>query len=313
MLQGYGWDYSDIYGYFGAAAVCSKILRLEESKILNAMGIAYLQSSGTMCQIFQGYDTKAMGSGFAAMGGVISALMAQKGMTGSNEPIDGKWGIYDLYMRGKYNSKYLIGELGKYFMVEDDSIKPYPCCRSCHASIDATRALVKEDNIKPWDVESVNTYVGPYTFKISKPVQIKQNPPNSVAAQFSIPWSLANVIIHHKLELDHFAENNLRNQDVLKLAHRVIVKLDPQLSKVGEREPAVVEIKTKEGIVYSKRIDYTLGSPKNPLSKEELIEKFRSCAGFTAKPVSKENLLQVIQMINSLENITDVCQIIRLL
>jgi 2-methylcitrate dehydratase PrpD len=93
MLEGYGWDYSAMYGYFGAAATSSKILEFDEDNLLNALGIAYYQSSGMRSSATKGYTTKAMGSGFAARGGVISALMAEKGITGTKEPLEGKWGI----------------------------------------------------------------------------------------------------------------------------------------------------------------------------------------------------------------------------
>lgn len=317
MLEGYGWDYSAIYGYFGAAAIGAKIVGLDEDKLLNAMGIAYHQSSGTMCQLAHGYNTKAMGSGFATSGGVVSALMAERGLTGSNESLAGKWGIYDLYLRGDYISEYLTGKLGGYFMVEDDGIKPYPCCRSIHASNDATLALVKENDIKPQDVENVTVYVGSNThITVCQPLEIKQNPPNSVAAQFSLPWSLANAIIYRKLKIEHFSDENLKNQEAYQLAHKVVMQLDPQLTRRGERgerEPAVVEIRTREGMVYSKRVDYPLGSPENPLSMEGIVEKFRNCASYAVKPIPEGKLEQTVQMVEGLEDVADVGQLIRLL
>jgi len=313
MLVGYGWDYSCIYGYFGAATTSSKILRLGEDKLLNAIGIAYHQSSGTMCQLAQGYTTKAMGSGFAARGGVVSALMAEKGLTGSNESLAGKWGIYNLFHRGDYIAEPLTGGLGKTFMVEDDSFKPYPCCRCIHPFIDATLALVKENDIKPKDVKRVIAYAGRGTYiTAGEPLALKQNPPTSVAAQFSLPWALANAITYHKVEIKHFTEQALKSQDIHQLARQVVTQLDPQLTRTGI-EPAVVEIEMKRGETYSKHVEHALGSPENPLNMEGIVDKFRNCASYAVSPIPEGNLDETVQMVEILENVTDVGQIIRLL
>jgi len=312
MLEGYGWDYSAVYGYFGAAAATAKILGLGENKILNAMGIAYHQSAGNHSQI-QSHTTKALGSGFAARGGVTSTLMAEKGLTGSSEPLGEKQGIYDLYLRGNYVSKYLTSKLGKYFMVEDDSFKPYPCCRLIHPFIDASLALVEENNIKPQDVDRVIAYAGHATYStIGEPLELKQNPPDSVTAQFSIPWALASAIAYRKLGIKHFTEEALRNKKIHRLASKIVVQLDSQLTR-ADIEPAIVEVRIKEGRNYSKRVDYALGSPKNPLSIEDIMEKFQNCASYAAKPIAKERLDQVVQMVEGLENVADVGQIIALL
>jgi len=92
------------------------------------------------------------------------------------------------------------------------------------------------------------------------------------------------------------------------------MRIDPELTRPGERgerEPAVVEIRTKRGRVYSKRVDHALGSPKNPLSMDKVIEKFQTCAGYAAKSIPKERLDQTAQMVEGLEDVTSVEQIIR--
>ncbi len=314
MMGGYGWDFSAIYGYFGATAVNAKILGLEESKILNAMGIAYHQSAGTMCQlVLKGYTTKAMGSGFAARGGLVSALMAERGLTGSNEPMDGEWGIFNLYQRGEYIPERLTGDLGKYFMVEDDSFKPYPCCRLNHPFIDAALALVMENDIKAEDVEKVVTQIGPHTYPcLCVPEEIKRKPHNSTASQFSLPWALANAIAYRKVEIGHFTDEAIRNEKILQLAHKVEMHEDKTLAR-REVEPGITEIITKKGKTYSKRVDHPLGSPQNPLSMKGLTMKFRNCASYAAKVIPGEKLDKAVQMVEGLEDVVDVGQIIRLL
>jgi 2-methylcitrate dehydratase PrpD len=313
MLEGYGWDYSAMYGYFGAAATSSKILGFGEDELLNALGIAYYQSSGMRSSATTGYTTKAMGSGFAARGGVISALMAEKGITGTKEPLEGKWGVYNLFHRGDYIPQKLTGGLGETFMVEDDSFKPYPCCRCIHPFIDATVALVKENDLKPLDVEEVIAYAGHASyFVVAEPLEFKQSPPTSVASQFSLPWALANAINYRKVEIKHFTDEAVKSKDIKQLAKKIVPRLDPKLSREGI-EPAIVEIKMKGGETYSKRVEHALGHPENPLGMEGIAEKFRTCATYAARPISEGNLAEAVGMVEDLENVADVGQIPRLL
>ena len=133
-----------------------------------------------------------------------------------------------------------------------------------------------------------------------------------MAAQFSIPWALASAIAYRKLEIKHFTEGSVKNKRIHLLANKILTQLDPRLTQ-AKIEPAIVEIRMKGGKSYSKRVDYALGSPENPLSIEGIVEKFRNCASYVAKPIAKERLDQVVQMVEGLENVADVGQIIALL
>jgi 2-methylcitrate dehydratase PrpD len=74
-----------------------------------------------------------------------------------------------------------------------------------------------------------------------------------------------------------------------------------------------VEIRTKDGKVYSKRTDFPYGHPKNPLAYEDIVNKFRDCLSYAAKPVARDNVEKVIDMVRKLEDVEDVGQIINLL
>ena len=74
-----------------------------------------------------------------------------------------------------------------------------------------------------------------------------------------------------------------------------------------------MEIKTTNGKVYSRRVDIAPGSPEDPMSFDDIVKKFRYCCSFANKPVSGENQEKVVQMIEHLEDVTDVSQIANLL
>ena len=69
----------------------------------------------------------------------------------------------------------------------------------------------------------------------------------------------------------------------------------------------------KNGKRYSKRVDFSLGNPRNPMTMEDIIKKFKDCASYSAKPLSQQNIERVIEMVGKLEEVDDVSQIISLL
>jgi 2-methylcitrate dehydratase PrpD len=132
-IHQYGWHLTTLFGYMMAAGVAARLLCLDESGITNAIGIGYHQSSGNGQCVKDGALTKRMGPGMAVRGGIASALMAKRGITGARNCLEGAAGMYHVYHGHSYSREKLIGELGTRFERER-SIKPYPCCRGVHPS-----------------------------------------------------------------------------------------------------------------------------------------------------------------------------------
>jgi 2-methylcitrate dehydratase PrpD len=311
-----GWDPS-IHNFFGAAASASKLLNLDEEKLTHALGIALEQiSSGTTWSGFStGATTKGMVGGFEAKAGIIAALLAERGFTSGKSVLEGQGSYYSIFWRNNYSPELLTLDLGKDFRSEGNGQKPYPCCLGNHATIDATLAMVKEHDIKPDDVVEVTARVGPMAFTgCSTPLEEKQRPRNSIQSQFSIPWAVANAILYRKVGLSSFTEKVLQNKTLVDLACKVHPHLTPEFgASSGVVEPVIVEIRIKGGQTYAKRVDYPLGSLKNPLSLADVAEKFTDCCNYSVKPIPQENRDEVVRMVANLEDVTDVSQIVSLL
>ena len=153
-----GWHLTTLFGFLGVAGVAARILGLNEEGIVNAMGIAYHQSCGNGQTVKDGALTKRLGPGFAVKGGITSALLAEKGITGAHNALEGQWGLYNLYIRGDYGPDILREDLGKRFEGMNVAIKPYPCCRGIHPAIDAALALKNENNIQKEDIKEIKIF-----------------------------------------------------------------------------------------------------------------------------------------------------------
>ena len=316
-----GWD-SDIANFFGAAATASKLLGLDEEKVINAQGIAYLELSAAGESAAEGPSIKGLSGGLAAEAGVRAALLASKGLNTAPEFLEGSrrmhgGGYYNTIHRGFYTPQLLTIGLGTVFEGSTMSIKPYPSCRGMHAATDATLVLVREHDIRPEDVVKVTAKVGEVSYALCQPLEKGRGPRNAIASQFSLPWGVANAILYRKVGIDSFTEEALQDTKLIDMAHKVVCEVVAEFCTVhitGDIvEPAIIEIEMQRGEVYSKRVDVPYGNPKNPMSFDDLVDKFRECCTHAVKPISRENQDKVVTMVERLEDVTDVSQIVNLL
>jgi len=308
---GHDWVYSSTMAYFGATVTAGKILGLNENELHHAMGIAYSQCGGNLQCIKDGSLVKRMQPAFAARAAIISSILAQKGITGATDIFEGQFGFFPSYHRGKYAREVAVKELGKVFEGVNSSIKLYPCCRYTHGSIDATLNIVQENDIKPDNVVEVVAHVTQDAYNIvGKPFELRESP--QVDAQFSIPYTTSVAIAKRNVFIDDFFEEKIKGDtQVLQLAQKVRVVVDQEPIGKG-LTPSVVDIKTKDGKVYSKRVEILRGDPRKPVSVEEIAQKFRRCAAFSAKPISKENIEEMIRTVSNLEAVAEVSSIVSL-
>src|SRR3546814_685117 len=126
-------------GFYGAALVAARLLSLSESQTRHALGIAHARMAGNQQGYLAGASTIRLMQGVAVEGGVLSALMAEQGLTGSTDILDGRFGYYDLAHRGNYERSDLVEGLGNtHWRSLEPSIKPpYPCCKYTHGPIEA--------------------------------------------------------------------------------------------------------------------------------------------------------------------------------
>ena len=97
------------------------------------------------------------------------------------------------------------------------------------------------------------------------------------------------------------------------MTKRVVPQVDSELGLQKASEEAIVDIKTGDGKVYSERVPFALGSPQNPMSFQDIADKFKACCTFSAKPVPSKNIDSIIEIVDKLETTADACQVIHLL
>jgi 2-methylcitrate dehydratase PrpD len=314
-----GWHPTATLGIFGATVASSKILGLNEKKMANGLGIAYSQSSGNRQGRLEGTLTKRLQVALAAKTGVLCSLFAQRGLTGPKEILEGDWGMFRLYTtppspghQGKILES-LMRDLGKTFLGDELSIKPYPSCKATHTSIYGVLNLLKEERIRPEEIDGVDIFVSEGCYQTAgRPFEIRTDP--QVDGQFSIPYTVATAILTGGVSLEDFTESAFKDHRRLAMAKKVKVSIDPDL-----REPSTKVVNLESRIVIrakgresSFRSRICKGHPESPMSREEIFSKFESCLRF-GDPLLSERAREAFNKILNLERVEDVCTITGLL
>ncbi len=310
----YGWHLTTLYGYMTAAFVAARVMGMDDYAMTNSVGIAYHQSSGNGQPVKDGAHTKRLGPGMAVRGGIASAMMAKRGITGAHNCLEGKAGLYKVYHMGAYSRERLLDELGTRFEGINVSIKPYPCCRGVHAFCDAGLALAAKYDIRPDDVESILINCGEGTYGLlGSPLEVKATPRNPVDSQFSIVWGVATALARHRVTLDDFTPEAIKSPDILAFTAKTDVQIDHEFDRgdVGI-EPARVRVTMKDGGVFTEQVDFPTGAPSHPLSFSDVERKYRSLLEHAGQPISASNADALVENVARLEELQDVQDLVHL-
>jgi 2-methylcitrate dehydratase PrpD len=309
----YGWYMPPILEAFGAAAAAGKLLKLDAERMRNAFSLTLCQATCSAELIYSSNSMiRAIRDAFSAKAGLLSALLAQKGITGFQKPIEGRAGLFNIYARGNWAPRPLTKNLGKIFEGADVSFKAWPSCRGTHAYIDATLQILEEHPFKRVEIKEIHLTVNSMNKMLCEPSKNKKRPVTAIEAKFSLPFTVATVIVHGTVTLDHFGPRALSDPPVLDLARKVSYRVDEKLS-LRQATEGSVQIVTQDGRTYSKSSVFPCGHPNNPMSDEALVSKFVDCAKHSSKKFSERTLNKIVTLALNLEEIKDMSEITRYL
>ena len=294
-------------GTFAAALVASRLMGQDSAATTSALGIAGSQAAGSLEWLEDGAWTKRMHPGWAAHSGVIATLLAGEGFVGPSTALEGRHGFLQGYSDDADPDK-LTDRLGELFYITKVGIKPHACCRYNQGPIDCMLKIRNEHDLSTDDVDGIEEVkVGMLSVAypiVATPVDQKRNPQNVVDAQFSVQFGAAVAATYGKATLDEYSEATLADPRVKGLMAKIRGVEDPSLDEeYPEKWASWVEVKTKDGRTLRADTPYPLGDPENPLSWQQLEDKFRSLTG---PVISQARQDEIISAVRSLEDLEDV-------
>jgi 2-methylcitrate dehydratase PrpD len=286
-------------GVFGATAASGKLLNLKAKEMVSALGLAGAQASGLM-EFFGTSMQKRLNPGPAARGGTISALLAQRGFTGSETILEGDHGFLRAYS-DQVDRKKLMDGLGKEFPIFIE-YKPYACVRPVHNAIDCAFELRRTYKVEPTEICAIRVFRHPAWadyHRIKKPRTFHE-------AQVSLPYSVAIAFVEGKAFPSEYSEEKLRDPFIQKLSEMVEIEA---VSDLPRGVSCRMEVTLSDGARYISQVDYPRGSNENPLTAEELREKFRTLS-FGVIGVRAQ--AEIERIVFELEGVKDVSALIGL-
>ena len=239
---------------------------------------------------------------------VFCVNLAKAGWSGVDDALLSQGGYYDLFTDGIKDPELLIKDLGKQYY-SDGTFKPYPCCRMNHSAVDCAIDIVTGNNITGEEIEKVILYASPGAMHdiIGQPFRIKNSP--HASAGFSIQYSVANVLVRGSSRPEHYTKEAIRDTAIGDFINNKITMAE--LTE-GNMESGRVKVITKDGQEFDRFTEIARGDPRNPISEEELLTKYRTNIEFS-NTISGENAENVLKMVKDLENLDDVKKLVDLL
>jgi 2-methylcitrate dehydratase len=184
----------------------------------------------------------------------------------------------------------------------DTRHKALCACALLHGHIYATLAIIKEHDLKPEDIAAVRIKTNSYSCRHSTTFS-KKYPRNAESADHSAFYANALAIKERAFGPESIEPEKFTDPVVLDLIEKIRVEPDPSMVDGGFQ--GMSEITTKDGRRFEERVDTPHGFGNDPLSDEELEDKFREMA---TKYMDKEQIKKIFDTIwnaESLENMSE--------
>lgn len=295
-----GWHATSILGRFGAAAGVGRLLRLNPGQLCNALGLAATQAGGVR-DVF-GTMAKPFHAGKAAMDGTLSALLAERGFLAPQDILSPGSGFSTVFS-SEYDPEQLIADLGRSYHILGDTFKPYAACLLTHPVIDGLISLRKEYGLTPEKIERIDLEVSPLALQAAG----KPNPKDGTEGKFSLPFVAALALIHGRSGNSLFSAEMVRNPGIKRLMKKV--KILPK-APIGETE-ARVTLTLKDGSWVSRQVLTPKGDPEDPMTFEEIVQKFNDLTGGILSDARASRIIQTVRNLDRLKAAADLVRLCR--
>ncbi|MDR3758073.1 MULTISPECIES: MmgE/PrpD family protein [Enterocloster] len=299
------WHTTGVVGAFAAGVTAAKLLGLDEEQMVNCLGSAGTQAAGLWEFLASGSMSKVLHTANANLCGLRSAELAKLGFTGAPTILEGDRAFVNA-LAPEPDLDSLTKGFGESYRIEENSFKPYACCRHTHSANYCIEKILSAHALDPEEIVSItdDTY--------STAVQTTNNPypENPYAAKFSLQFCIAAAIVLKDLSDRTFTVENINNPAVRALMEKIKVKVNKELDDEFKQDPNQwshrLTICLKNGETITEQVDYPIGDFKNPFDLEMADRKFRL---LTEDMIGEEGVTKLLDRLHRLETIQDINEI----
>jgi 2-methylcitrate dehydratase PrpD len=302
-----GFHTTGTCGSFGSTSACARLRGLNAKQTAYALGVAAAEAGGLRDNF--GSMTKPFHAGHAAENGTVAVDLAALGWTAADDILEGPLGFFQA-AGGGFDPESIVDRLGKpwTFVSPGVSIKPFPSGSLTHPAMGEMLRLIRENDIKPGDVEKVD--VGANHSMTT--TLYHHRPTTGLEGKFSMEFCMSILILERRAGLAQFEDAVVQRPDVQQMIARINFYVDPEAEAAGfDKMTSILKVHLKDGRVLPARAEFAKGSPSNPMSYDEVADKFRGCAEFVKWP--KQKTETIIAFVRTLETAPDMSALTSLL
>ena len=286
-----GWHITSTCGVFGAAVACARLLGLDATRTLWSLGNAAAQSGGLVENL--GSMAKSIGVGNAASNGLLSALLAQQGFEGPQQPVEGPRGFLRVTAEAPDIASVTEG-LGEHWQLMRNTYKPYPCGVVLNPVIEACLALHAQAPLALEAVERVELIGHPLLRERTD----RPAPHSGREAQVSAQHAVAVCLARGKAGLDEFSDACVAQCAGDDFARKVAFVDNAQYGV----ESATVKVHLRDGRSLSHHVDAARGSLAAPLSDRDLEDKLATLAAWGGSGCEAGPLIDALWSLDRLDD-----------
>ena len=254
---------------FGTAAAAAAMMDLPGEAVQRALSLAAEQACG-LRQFQEDGDraNSAMHAAIAARNGVHAAQLAKAGFPAPYAMLGGRFGFLNAFGADPSAAERVVADLGAGWRLLDASIKPFPSSRATHAPATAIRAMRAQHGMNDNSIAALRIWVSEHAMRADRSC-----PRTAIDAQFSIQYIVARILAYGPSLCDEdFDGERLSDPRLIKLQQRISVACEPSFAGTACR----IEMELTDGrsLAMEVPLGQSLGDPGNPLTENELWEKF---------------------------------------
>ena len=300
-----GFHTTSTCGTIGAAIGIAIALEYSYDQIKTTLSAAVTSASGILEIQENSSNLKAYNVAKASINGYLAALMGKSGFIGPIDILSGKRGF--MSTMAEFHTDYFIkGNSENKLEIERVYMKPYASCRHSHPAIEASIKLMKEKDINPNSIKSVVIK----TYKAAINGHDHKNIQGISSAKMSTPYGVSVAICEGKAGISQYESKYLNDKSINNMLEKIIIKYDGEIdSWVPSKRAAQVIIKLKNLEKHKSMVLYPLGEPENPMSNNEIEEKFCELLDFSKAPLSlAEKIIKNVWTVE--DNLSDLIKLL---
>ena len=301
---------------FVSPIVSGKLLGLTVDEMVHAIGISGCHNhtigcptAGKLTMMKNTVDPMAVQSG------VIAALMAQKGYSGTEKVFEGKEGFMDAFigwnakdesmkptdMEGRdgvsswaWDVEALVGGLGNSYKIMECGMKAFPTEALTHTHLSCVLNAMISNNLEYSDIKEVKVTCFAQAYDILFD-PTKYRPESRETADHSLPYCMAAAMVDKKITTESFSDEKLKDPRIFEVIDKIIGEPSQEFEKMfPAKQPSRVIVTTNDGRTFEEYLEYPKGDPREPMTMDDLENKFNSLVGDKFDESEKHQLKETI-------------------